>query len=311
MLYQEMIPTIFFIGVSTKKSSIMNVFPRWVKILNLNADIVGVDIPIHAASENYVSIVRHIKENPLAVGALVTTHKVDLLRATCHLFDQIDQYAEICQEVSCISKREGRLIGHAKDPISSGLTWQEFVEPGHWRNTGGHVLCFGAGGAAAAISIYVALLSSPDDRPEKFVIVNRSQPRLDFIKEMHSKLKTNVQFEYILNSNASRNDNIMSTLPAGSLVINATGMGKDRPGSPITDNGEFPMNGLAWDLNYRGELDFLHQAERQTKNNNIKVEDGWVYFIHGWSQVISEVFKVELTSELLTKLKESAESLPD
>ena len=85
--------------------------------------------------------------------------------------------------------------------------------------------------------------------------------------------------------------------------------GKDRPGSPITDNGRFPMNGLAWELNYRGELSFLHQAERQIKNHNIKVEDGWVYFINGWSQVVSEVFQVDLTSELLIQLKKSANSI--
>ena len=52
-------------------------------------------------------------------------------------------------------------------------------------------------------------------------------------------------------------------LPPASLVINATGMGKDLPGSPITDRGLFPMRGIAWELNYRGELQFLHQALAQ------------------------------------------------
>ena len=56
------------------------------------------------------------------------------------------------------------------------------------------------------------------------------------------------------------NDRIMGALKPGPLVINATGLGKDGTGSPITNAGVFPLNGIAWDLNYRGELVFLDQA---------------------------------------------------
>ena len=55
-----------------------------------------------------------------------------------------------------------------------------------------------------------------------------------------------------------------------------------------------PENGIAWDLNYRGELIFLDQARAQEKARNLRVEDGWVYFIHGWTQVIAEVFHIDI-----------------
>jgi shikimate 5-dehydrogenase len=93
------------------------------------------------------------------------------------------------------------------------------------------------------------------------------------------------------------------------MVINATGMGKDRPGSPVTDKGLFPVNGLVWELNYRGELGFLRQAERQAESRNLTVEDGWVYFLHGWSQVIAEAFHLDLTPELFAKLDEAASTI--
>ncbi len=95
----------------------------------------------------------------------------------------------------------------------------------------------------------------------------------------------------------------MEALPPSSLVINATGLGKDRPGSPITDAGIFPYGGLAWELNYRGELDFLHQAEQQRAERALIVEDGWNYFLHGWTQVIAEVFDLQLTPGLFTRLE--------
>ena len=95
------------------------------------------------------------------------------------------------------------------------------------------------------------------------------------------------------------NDRIVEALPAGSLVINATGLGKDRPGSPLTDHCKFPENGLVWELNYRGTLEFMHQAEAQRERRGLLIEDGWTYFIHGWTQVIAEVFHIDITGERL------------
>ena len=73
-----------------------------------------------------------------------------------------------------------------------------------------------------------------------------------------------------------------------------SGAGKDFPGSPLTDAAEFPINGLIWDYNFRGDLVFLKQAESQKKEKNLYIEDGWVYFLHGWQRVIAEVFHLDI-----------------
>ena len=86
-------------------------------------------------------------------------------------------------------------------------------------------------------------------------------------------------------------------------------MGKDTPGSPITWNGKFPMNSIAWEFNYRGELDFMHQALGQVESRDVKVEDGWIYFVHGWTQVVAQVLHFDLTPELFDKLNEAASSV--
>ena len=75
-------------------------------------------------------------------------------------------------------------------------------------------------------------------------------------------------------------------------MINATGLGKDAPGSPLTDAARFPERAIVWDLNYRGDLVFLDQARAQEKRRSLQVEDGWTYFLHGWTQVIAEVFHI-------------------
>jgi shikimate 5-dehydrogenase len=101
----------------------------------------------------------------------------------------------------------------------------------------------------------------------------------------------------------------MERLPEGSIVINATGMGKDTPGSPVTDQGLFPRSGIAWEINYRGELDFWHQAMAQKASRNLFVEDGWLYFLHGWTQVIADVLHITIDQPTFNELAEIAAEL--
>lgn len=301
-------PTFYFIGVTTKQSSIMKVFPLWMQDLGREEVVIeGWDCKIHDEPEKYREAVAQIKYDPLSLGALVTTHKIDLLNAARDMFDYLDPYAEITGEVSSISKQDGRLEGHAKDPITSGLSLDAIIGEDYFEKTGGEVLSFGAGGSAIATFLHLANKVDKGDRPDVFTFVNRSQGRLDHAQEMISKLDTDIKVNYIQNSDPKVNDQIMAKLPPKSIVINATGMGKDTPGSPVTWEGVFPQDGVAWEFNYRGELDFLHQAKAQEKSQNLTVEDGWLYFIHGWTQVIAQVLHFDLTPELLEKLEKSAD----
>jgi shikimate 5-dehydrogenase len=222
------------------------------------------------------------------------------------MFEYFDPYAEITGELSSISKLDGRLEGHAKDPITAGLSMDHIVGENYFGRTGGHVLCFGAGGSAVSTVLHLINKEDKGDRPDRFIVVNRSQPRLDRMEEMVVTLDTDIELEYIRSQDPNFNDEIMANLPEGSIVINATGMGKDIPGSPVSDQGLFSKNGIAWEFNYRGELDFMHQAHRQAESRNVFVEDGWVYFLHGWTQVIAQVLHIDIDEVLFARLDEVA-----
>jgi shikimate dehydrogenase len=66
-------------------------------------------------------------------------------------------------------------------------------------------------------------------------------------------------------------DALLAALPPSSLVANATGMGKDVPGSPPSHQATFPQHAVVW--------------------------DGWRYFVHGWSQVVADVFTIPMPRE--------------
>lgn len=292
-----------FIGVTTGNSAIVRIFPAWVERLGLG-DVVlaGHDLPMHAEPERYRELVSAMKANPLDVGGLVTTHKIDLYDACRDLFDEVDPYAELCGETSCLSKRDGLLRAYAKDPVSSGRSLDEFVPAGHWADTGAEALLFGAGGSSLAITVHLLTARPREDRPRRLIVVDRNRTRLSSMRSLHQRLEASVPAEYVENEDARRNDRLLTALPAGSLVVNATGMGKDSPGSPITDAATFPERGLVWELNYRGELDFLRQARRGQRSRNLTIKDGWRYFLHGWTSVMEEVFEVEISGATLDEL---------
>ena len=80
-------------------------------------------------------------------------------------------------------------------------------------------------------------------------------------------------------------------------MVNATGLGKDAPGSPITDGAQFPDGGFVWDFNYRGDLLFLDQASLQKQKRSLTLVDGWDYFVIGWTQVIADIFDLEIPTK--------------
>ncbi|MGH2387191.1 MAG: shikimate dehydrogenase family protein [Chloroflexota bacterium] len=298
-----------FIGVTTGQSSIMRIFPRWRDLLGLGADleIVGWDVPIGAPPARYRELVGTMKADAHIVGGLITTHKLALYAAARDLIDEMDRYARLCEEVSCLSKRDGRLLGWAKDPVAVGRTLAGLLGPGYFGRTGGKVLCFGAGGAGTAIILH--LLTAPDsgDRPAGIVVTDRTHGRLDSLRDLHRKLGSAIPLELVENSDPLRNDTLVGSMPPGSLVINATGMGKDIPGSPITADARFPERGIVWELNYRGALDFPRQAAARRQDHGLRIEAGWPYFIHGWTTVIEEVFQHPIDAGELDRLAEAAD----
>jgi shikimate dehydrogenase len=301
------VPTFYFIGVTTAQSSMVRIFPQWMAALGRpEVTLVGYDCQIHDNPQRYRQIVEQIKREPLALGALVTTHKLDLLAAARDLFDELDPYAQLCDEVSCIAKREGQLLGYAVDPVAEGRALSGILGERYFGRTKGGVLCLGAGGAARAIVLHLINQRNPADRPKYMTLVDVEQARLDAVRAMVDKVGTDIHFEYICNADPAENDRLLAALTPSSVVINATGLGKDLPGSPLTEKAQFPKFGVVWELNYRGERQFLQQAQAQQQKRKLKVEDGWTAFLHGWTGVISHVLGITIDSATFNRLSRIA-----
>lgn len=307
---RQSVPTMYFIGVTTGQSTMTRLFPSWAAILGLGrARLLGVDLPLQASKEQYRESVAQIKYDPLSAGALITTHKINLFNAAEDMFDAFDSYAQLCREVDCIVKQDGSLVALSRDPLGSRQALQAILGARYWSRSDGHVLCLGAGGAGTAIVVNLLTQFDPQDRPQRLIIVNDQQYGLDRLRSIVGQIENSLEIEYVLNSDPRYNDALLAALPEGSLVINATGMGKDRPGSPITDAGRFPQHAIAWELNYRGELGFLRQARVQAQERHVRVHDGWDYFVASWADHIAEIFHLTISPSQFAQLAAKAEEI--
>jgi shikimate dehydrogenase len=295
-----------FIGVTTGSSSIMRIFPRWRDVLELGDDveIVGRDIAVGAPPDEYRRAVQELIADPSALGALVTTHKIGVYDAGRELLAGVDELAKLCGEVSCLAKRDGGLYGWAKDPVAAGRSLERLLAPDHFRAGGGDVLCMGAGGSGTAIALSLVARRPDGDHPRRLVVTDRSPERLEHLRATLARVDHSTTLELASPGEHAR---LLEELPPRSLVVNATGMGKDIEGSPLPDGARFPEAAVVWELNYRGELDFLHQARAQEAERGLTVEDGWVYFINGWTAVMEEVFQRPISDEDLQLLTKEAE----
>ena len=292
-----MTPRFVFVGVTTGASAINAIFPRWRDALGLPADaeIHGLDLPPGASAEDYRRAVAWMRDDPSVAGALVTTHKLDLLRAAHDMFDELDADAQLLQEVSCIATADGRVRGWARDTASSALALDDLLGRGA---PVGDVLCMGSGGAAAAISLVLIARGA-----RRLVLTDRDPERLAHARELHAQVPhPGTAVEYVHVRDAADHDRLLAGLAPGALVVNATGLGKDRPGSPLTGAARWPRDAVAWELNYRGDLQFLEQARAA----GVRAEDGWRYFVFGWAAVIEIVFGRPIGPDDIERLTEAA-----
>ena len=297
-----------FVGVDTAHSSIQKVFPLWADHLGLpSRELRGFDIPLGAPDAVYRDVVERIRDDDGQAGALVTTHKMRIFEAAGDLFDDVDDFARACGEVSSIAKRSGRLAGAAKDPVTVGLALDDVVPSTYFADTRAELVCLGAGGSGVALSWHLAHRL---DTPAKVTLVGRTRRSLDHARAIHERggIDTSGFVYHALDERDPLGDatTLVSAAGEAAVIVNATGLGKDRPGSPLAGGVVFPLRARVWEFNYRGSLEFLHQARAQEQSRELTVVDGWVYFIHGWSQVVADVFDIPMPPSVVAELAEIA-----
>ncbi|SDM39774.1 hypothetical protein [Allokutzneria albata] len=285
-------PLVLFVGVRTAGSLVHAVFDRWSDVLDRTWVLRGVDLPIDTPPATYRRLLTAMRGNPAVVGAVVTAHKLRLYRACADLFDQRDRLVELTQEINTVAA--GSTVAcYANDARS-------LVEilPSLGPIAGRDVVCFGAGGAATALLL---ALHSDGPRPSRVRFADVDPAALTQLEAMARRIGATPDLVRL--TGRADADRLVAELSGPALVVNATGLGKDAPGSPISDQAPLGPATTAWDLNYRGDLTFLRQA----RDRDAPTVDGWDYFAAGWAAALAALASTEFTPALLARFTAAAE----
>jgi shikimate 5-dehydrogenase len=268
------VQSIKFIGVATAGSLALTAFPRWARTLGLDATIVGVDVPRDAPPELWRALLNEIRDDPECLGAVITSHKTAVYRNARDEFSSLDVLAEECREINSIRSRDGELHGYARDPVSVGRVADEI-----WPNLSGDLLCIGCGGTAIALA--------------RHLLERGQRGRLHFVDRAHDQARrfeeTVADPRVTARYTPGPYDALVADSRPGTLIVNATGAGKDNEGSPVTDRVWFPPRTAFWELNYRGDLRMLAAARAQAADHGLSVHDGKSLFCHGWAAALAAI----------------------
>ena len=299
---------VLFLGISTAGSLAHRAFPGWSQLFCPGAVMRGADLPADAGPAEFRDLVAAMTANPRVLGAVVTSHKLRLFRACQDLVDHAEPLVALTQEIAGISTRD-RVRAFARDAQSLDIILDGIGGPAGPDGAGRRpMLCIGAGGAAIALMLAMRLdiagtlaaqrpvIRAGQATRGRLTIVGRDQESLDNVRAVRDRCGIPADgVSLVLASDRDAVARQAGSAAPRTVVINATGLGKIAPGSPLPHQAPFPPGAVAWDFNYRGPLTFLDQARRA----GVATEDGWDYFVAGWSAALAAITGQELTAGLL------------
>ena len=239
-------------------------------------------------------MVDFIKHDPKSLGALVTTHKLNLFKASRELFDGVGEDTRLLDEVSSISKRGSELWGHAMDPLTSGLSLLAIVGEEYWGN-GEQLVLLGAGGSSLALTLFLhrrQVAGLPV--PSRLVVTNRREPRL-------AEMRADPRRDRLPDPDRLRAGPDPGHQRCGCRGgLGGLGCGeRNRPrqgpaGLAADRRRQVPDRGDRLGLQLSRRPGLPRPGGLQADSAGLRIEDGWVYFLHGWTRVIGEVFHIDI-----------------
>lgn len=286
-------PLVLFVGISTGGSLAHAVFDAWAAALDQPWTLRGVDLPPDTPPDTYLHLLAAMRHNPRVRGAVITAHKLRLYRACAGNLTSRDRLVDLAREINTLVTdditSEGA-AGYANDARSLTAILGSFA--------GRRIVCLGAGGAATALLLALHLdvdSGAPRPDPPRMVFADIDATALADLRAVANRIGARPELVHLSGP--------ADDLVAGAThVVNATGLGKDQPGSPVTDRAPLGPGTVAWDLNYRGDLTFLRQAAAR----GASIMDGWEYFVAGWAGALTTIAGVPLRPHVLSALATAA-----
>lgn len=161
--------------------------------------------------EQLQSFIKAVPVLPIKGFNVSMPYKVKIME----YLDALTPEASMCKAVNTVANREGKLIGHITDGIGFVLSCKEKG----WNVKNQKIVVMGAGGAATAIIVQLAL-----EGAKEIIVYNRSEK--PHIEELNEQLSCTIVLKKLEDKDSLKND-----LQDSYLLINTTNVGME----PNTD----------------------------------------------------------------------------
>jgi len=291
-----------FIGIDTAGSLAAKSFSAWMKVFDADCELVCLNLPRDAADADYLSLLARMRGTSGCVGMQVTNHKVRLYSAARLSFDQCSADVQTLEEVGGVVVSGRRLMAVSPDAAAFRGELIQHLSRGL---AAVDIVLLGGGGAARA----VVLVASALPNVRRIAVTELDPRRRCDLQRWVDRVEAHGVPDRIQVRSADANDELASTAAEGSVIVNSSGMGKDVPGSPLSGAVTFPRRAVVWDLNYRGELAFLGQAQAQAQSRELHVVDGFGLFIRNWTWLLESVLDKKLDDQTKETLWQTTRSM--
>ncbi|WP_189765881.1 hypothetical protein [Streptomyces xanthochromogenes] len=215
---------------------------------------------------------------------MTTGHKTELGR-------DLTGYATVTKDVRRLREAgtlrvdTDGLHASAHDVAAGGDIVQELLADSRWETGARHAVVLGAGGAGLALACVLTEASGV----RQVILTEQSSARRREVR--HILEAAGLDGGRVALAPATQNDSLVAEAPPGTLLVNATGLGKDTPGSPLADTTPLPARSLFWELNYRGQRPLLARAQATTGSTGGRAVDGWDFFVRSWFEALKTILE--------------------
>lgn len=278
-------PTVYIVGTSPLPEALLDVYPKWARRFGHRSTAIETfTAPSEANGAAYQQFIEFLRDEYNAVGAVMVSQASPMFEHTQALFDTSDDDVELLGEIGVAVRAPGTLaaLAPAKSAAHQAYeyTFGEDSDPPE-------ALIIGATPQARALALALSTSASKC----RVCLTTLDGKSMTDMRQRVAELPDNQRPELRHVESQLEHDRLVTLLPPGSLVVNATGpVDKDTP-SPVGPAALFPENGLVWDLEAVGiSSPFLDKARQQRRERGLRLADGPAFQQLQWLTAAAAVF---------------------
>jgi shikimate 5-dehydrogenase len=294
-------PTVYIVGAEPLPQGLLDVLPKWVQRFgDKSTAIVPMAAPSAADAAGYQRFVDFMRDEYNAVGAIMLSHASTLFEHTQQMFDEFDDDAKLLGKIGVAVRTPGTLTALAPAKRAAQQAYEQTFGND---STPAEALIIGATAQARALALALSN-SDSGSGPLRVCLTTLDGKSMTDMRQRIADLPEDRRPVLRHIESPLEHDRLLTLLPPGSLVVNATGPANADTKSPVGDAALFPEEGMVWDLDAVGiSSPFLDKARQQRRPRGLRLADGPIFHQYQWLAAVAAVFGNAPTHEEAEKLR--------